>query len=393
MISRMDLGERYLEVVLRFGRLAPGLVESYVGPAELAARIEAEEQVSGPALIEQAADLRAAVGRLEPDADRAAWLEAQLRGIEAACGWLGGEPLGYRELVERCHGVRVVEVDESQFERAHELIARELPGPGTPAERFRDWTATQLVSGERLVAGLEALADEFRARTHELWNLPDAETVAFETIRGRPWTANADYRGGLRTLVQVNDELPITGWLMVDLVAHEAYPGHHTEHVYKDIALIGAQHRMEFSVWVYPTPQALMAEGIAMLAPDVLLGEAIEEVGAQCLRPLGIDYDTSGSAAVRQAHELLLPVKANLALMLDEDRIDRAGMRAYARRWRLDDDAYIERLVDNLCEQQWPPYESCYPEGLRHCRQFVDGDRKRFGRLLQEQLTPAALEA
>jgi hypothetical protein len=387
----MDLGERYLEVILRFRRLAPGLVESYVGPVELAERIDEEEAVTWPALVEQAADLQSAVDRLEPDVNRAAWLNAQLRGVEAACGWLGGEPVGYRELVERCHGVQVTEVDESQFERAHELILRELPGPGTPAERFSAWKATQLISGERLVAGLQALADEFRARTHELWDLPDGETVVFEITRGHPWMANADYRGGLRTVVQVNDELAILGWRLVELVAHEAYPGHHTEHVCKEVALMRGRRRTECCVWVYPTPQALMAEGIAMLAPEVLLGDEIEEVGARCLCPF-LEYDTAGSAAVRKAHELLLPVRAHLALMLDENRIDRAGMHVYARRWLLDDDAYLERLVDNLCQRQWPAYESCYPEGLRSCRRFVDGDRGRFARLLREQLTPAALE-
>lgn len=389
----MDLGERYLEVMLRFGRLAPGLVESSAAPAEMAARVDAEEQISGSALVHQAAELREVVDRVEPDANRAAWLDGQLRGVESACRWLGGERLGYRELVERCHGVQVVDVDEAQFERAHELIARALPGPGTPAERLQAWTAGQLVSGERLVAGLGALADELRARSHEQWNLPDDETVVFEAVSEHPWAAHADYQGSLRTLVRINDDLPITGWRMAQLVAHEAYPGHHTEHVCKDIALMRAHDRIEFSVFVYPTPQALMAEGIAMLAPEVLLGDAIEEVSAQCLRPLGIDYDTDGSAAVRQAHELLLPVVANLALMRDEDRVDRAGMIAYARRWRLDDDAYVERIVDNVCSEQWPPYESCYTEGLRHCRRFVEGDLQRFGRLLREQLTPAALEA
>jgi hypothetical protein len=38
----MDIARRYLEIVLRLRRLAPGLVESYVGPREIEARIEAE---------------------------------------------------------------------------------------------------------------------------------------------------------------------------------------------------------------------------------------------------------------------------------------------------------------------------------------------------------------
>jgi hypothetical protein len=178
---------------------------------------------------------------------------------------------------------------------------------------------------------------------------------------------------------------------MVELVAHEAYPGHHTEHVCKDVALVRGRNRAEFSVWVYPTPQALIAEGIAMLAPEILLGEEIEEVGAQFLRPLGIVYDTAGSAAVRRAKELLLAVRSNLALMLDEGRIDRTATRAYARRWLLEDDSYIDRVVENLCDRDWPPYESCYPEGLHACRHFVGGDPDRFGQLLREQVTPATL--
>ncbi|MGH2892041.1 MAG: hypothetical protein ACRDPM_02060 [Solirubrobacteraceae bacterium] len=387
----MELGQRYLELMLRFRRRAPTLVESYVGPAELAARVEAEPVLDEPQLVEQAAELRAAVERLQVDPDRAAWLAAQLRGVEAACELLGGGGVGYRTLVQRCYEVQAVEVDDAQFEHAHEVITRGLPGPGTPRERFAAWMATQLVSGEQLVAGLRALAAEFRARTHALWELPDGETVEFELARDKPWAGNADYRGGFRTVVQINDELPIMGWRMVELVAHEAYPGHHTEQVCKDVNLLRGQNRSELAVWAYPTSQALMAEGIAMLAPEMLLGPDIEDVSAQILRPLGIEYDTAGSAAVRRARELLLPIRANLALRLDEGRVDRPGMTAYARRWLLEDDAFVERLVDNLCQRDWPPYESCYPEGLRLCRRFVAGDHKRFGRLLCEQLTPAAV--
>jgi hypothetical protein len=39
----------------------------------------------------------------------------------------------------------------------------------------------------------------------------------------------------------------------------------------------------------------------------------------------------------------------------------------------------------------WRPYESCYPEGLEHCRRFTADDPARFRRLLHEQITPAQL--
>jgi hypothetical protein len=391
MMVAMDVGARYLELVLRFGRLAPSLVDSYVGSAELAARVEAEPPLSASEVAAQSADLRAQVRGLGIERDRIAWLDGQLRGIQAACEWLDGRPLDYQELMRRCHGVQAVHADEAQFEQAHELIVRALPGPGSARERFGAWTASQQVRGERLMAGLQVLARELRHRTREQWSLPEEEAITLEIVRGQPWAGYAQYQGGLRSRIQINDELPIAAWRMVELVAHEAYPGHHTEHVCKDVALVRGQNRTELSVWVYPTPQALMAEGIAMLALEILLGEDIEQVGARCLRPLGIAYDTAGSSAVRQAKQLLVAVHANLALMLHEGQIDRGGMRAYARRWLLEDDAYLDRVVQHLCQRHWPPYESCYPEGLRACRQFVAGDPARFGQLLREQLIPAAL--
>ncbi len=387
----MDVGARYLELVLRFRRLAPSLVDSYVGSPELAARVDAEGPLTESELAEQAADLRADVTRHGLEDDRVAWLDGQLRGIEAACEWLSGKTPSYRELVRRCHGVEAVQADESRFEQAHELIVRELPGRGSPRERFTAWMASQQVRGGRLIAGLEALAGELRHRSHERWSLPADEAITLEIARGQPWAGYAQYQGGLRSLIQINDELPIGAWRMVELLAHEAYPGHHTEHVCKDVALVRAQNRTELSVWVYPTPQALIAEGIAMVAPEILLGEEIEEVSARCLQPLGIVYDTAGSAAVRQAKELLLSVRTNLALMLDEGQIDQAGMRAYARRWLLEDDSYVNRVVESMRDRRWPPYESCYTEGLHACRRFVGGDPERFGQLLREQLTPATL--
>lgn len=52
---------------------------------------------------------------------------------------------------------------------------------------------------------------------------------------------------------------------------------------------------MELAVWAYPTPQALIAEGIAMQAPEIPLGDEIDKVGGRLLRPFGINYDPSCS--------------------------------------------------------------------------------------------------
>lgn len=68
----VDVGRRYLELGLRFRRLAPSLVESYHGPPELVARVDAENVLPGMDLAEQAAELRATVARVEPHRDTSA---------------------------------------------------------------------------------------------------------------------------------------------------------------------------------------------------------------------------------------------------------------------------------------------------------------------------------
>ncbi len=386
----MDVGRRYLELVLRLRRIAPSLVESYAGPAGLAATIDAEPPVSASELGEQTREFLGQVATGEIDLDRVGWLTAQLTAISTALAWLAGEPFTYRELVERCHGVSVTLAPQDRFELAHSTLDRALPGRGAIRERYQRWAVTQQVPPDRLLQGMHALAEELRRRSDARFDLPAGEEVIFELVTGKPWAGNADYTGGLRTRVAINEELPIASFRLLELVSHEAYPGHHTEHACKDADLITARARLELAVFVYPTPQALLAEGIACHALEALLGDEAEELGARCLQPLGIPYDSDVAGTVRAAQQLLLDVRPNLAIMLDEER-GPAEVRAYARRWMLEDDHQVERAVSALENRVWRPYESCYPAGLELCRSFTSGDPTRFRRLLHEQITPAQL--
>jgi len=388
--SATEPGIAYLEIALRLRKLAPWLVESYTGPSELAARVDAEQPPVGASeLREQARALGDALDRSDLEEDRRVWLSAQLAALDTALAVLAGQRFSYRQLVERCHGVAPAFVAESRFAAAHELLADTLPGNGDVRERYQRWAASQRVPAERLLTGLRALAEELRRRTGELVGLPQGEEVVFELVRDKPWAGNADYLGDFRTRVRINQDLPISSMRLLELASHEAYPGHHTEQVCKEAHLI-RRGRVELAVFLYPTPQALVAEGIGELALEALLGERADEVAAECLQPLGIPYDAETAAVYRQVDRALLPVQANLAMLLDEGR-SHDEARAYARRWLLEDDKYVGKVLSSLTTRRWAPVESCYPEGLGLCRRFTDGDPARFRRLLQEQLTTVDL--
>ncbi len=125
--------------------------------------------------------------------------------------------------------------------------------------------------------------------------------------------------------MDIGERYSISSSLLLELATHEAYPGHHTEHACKDAELAVDRGYAELGVYVYPTPQSLLSEGIACYASEALLGDEAEEVAARWLRPLGIPFDVETSRAVREAALLLLAVRPNIAIMLDEEGAGRGG--------------------------------------------------------------------
>jgi hypothetical protein len=90
---------------------------------------------------------------------------------------------------------------------------------------------------------------------------------------------------------------------------------------------------------------------------------------------------------VRAVREALGPIRPNIAILLDEHGTSLDEARAFARCWMLDSDEHVDKAVEAIAERAWPHYESCYPEGLRLCRAFVDRVPGGLRRLLTEQLT------
>src|SRR3954453_8372666 len=98
-----DVVERYLRLGLSLGRHVDGLVDSYYGPAELAAAVAAAPPVEPAALVAEAEALLGDVSAAgDLDAQRRGWLTDQLEGVGTYARVLAGESLSYAEEVERC---------------------------------------------------------------------------------------------------------------------------------------------------------------------------------------------------------------------------------------------------------------------------------------------------
>jgi len=382
----------YIDLGLHLGRHIDGLVDAYYGPPEPARRAEAAPPVAPAELVRRASDLLAELDRADLSDSRRRWLRAQVVGLQTTARKLAGQSIAYADEVELCYGVRPRRADEELFAAAHRRLEDVLPGSGPLAERFVEWREAQAVPVDRLPAALASLCEDLRDRTGRRFGLPDGEHVDFELVTGQPWSGFNYYLGDLRSRVAINVDLPVLSTSLAHLVAHEAYPGHHTEHSRKEVALVRSRQWLEESIFLVGTPQCLLAEGLADLGLEVVMGERPEPEVAAHLRPLGIRYDAEVAAAVARSAEDLGLVRANAAFLLHEDGADPEDVVDYVARWSLLSRERAEKSVSFLRDPTWRAYITCYVEGFRLCRSFVAGDPARFGRLVTEQLVPADLE-
>lgn len=385
-----DLVERYLQLGLGLGRHLDGLVDAYYGPPRLADAAQEGGPTPLPVLADVArsllADLDAGEGDL--DAARRRWLRAQVVGLRTTAQRLAGEPIGYVDEVERCYGVTPRAVEHDVLAEAHRSLDAVLAPGGSLAERLDAFRSDHLLTPDQLRAAIPALAELLRERTVQRFGLPEGEHVEFELVSDQPWSGFNYYEGDLRSRVAINTDLPVSSTTVAHLVAHEAYPGHHTEHCRKEVGLVRQRRQLEETIFLVGTPQCLLAEGLADLALEVVLGDDVHETVASVLHPLGIRYDIERVAAVAAAAEPLAGVRANAALLLHDQRAGEDAAVEELVRWGLQSWTRARKAVDFLTHPTWRAYIFCYVEGVVRCRGFVGGDPARFDRLLAEQLVP-----
>ncbi|HWD23844.1 MAG TPA: hypothetical protein VG368_00105 [Acidimicrobiales bacterium] len=397
--------ERYLALGLSIGRHIDGFVDAYYGPPELRARIDAAPAVAPVELVARARSLIGAIDAGEPldsNSDgaigsevsaRRRFLRVQSVGLLMSATVLSGVSVGYADEVEACYGVRPVRPERDTIYQAHRELEAVVPGTGPLAERLVSWRESLAVDPEVLPRAIGSLAEDLRDRTARTFGLPDDEHVDFVLEKDKPWSGFNYYLGGLTSKVAINIDLPVLSSALAHLVAHEAYPGHHTEHSRKEVGLVRGRHFLEESIFLVGTPQCLIAEGLADLGLEIVMGRRPEALIAEHLRPLGIRYEPEQIAVNAEAGEALGSVRSLAAFRLHEDGADPDTVAEEVAALGLTSLERAKKSVAFLLDPTWRSYISCYVEGLPLCRRFVGGRPERFERLITEQLVPDDLAA
>lgn len=393
----------YLLLGLRFDRIEEGYVDSFTGDAALR-RIVADEAAPAPAeLTRQAQRLLDALPDVPRqdgfDETRAAYVGAHLRALACAGRKFAGEDVGFVDEVRDYFDVEISRGDEDRYREAHARLDEVLGGAGPLAERMEADRRNDEIPPERLGECIEAFSSALRDRVRAEFPLPEAETVVYEIVTDKPWSGFNYYQGDYRSTVAVNADLRQQMSNLPSLVAHESYPGHHTEHCRKEAGLVEGLGQQEQTIFLVNTPQCLMAEGLADLALYAAIGPEWGGWAAEIYADLGLRFDGERAQAISAARATLADVRQDAALMLHDEHRDVDDVVAFVRRWLLVDDTRARQMMRFLSSPLWRAYTSTYVEGYRLLRPWLDNRpagqslTERFGRLLDEPLIPSSLRA
>jgi len=397
--SAIDLVREYLMLGLRFDRLVEGFVDAYTGDPELRRQVGNEPRPDPAVLARRASELRAelpAAGLPEP---RARFLDAHLVALECSGRVLAGQQVGFVAEVQAYFDVLIEPGDQDVYQQAHVEIDRLLPGGDPLAQRLAAYRARDEIPPQRLESAVQVLSSALRDWVRGSVGLPPEETVHYEVVTDKPWSGFNYYLGDFRSRVAINADLGHRMANLPHLVAHESYPGHHTEHCRKEADLVRTQRQAEQTIFLVNTPQCLMAEGMADLGLHAAVGPGWGPWAAEILGDLGLRMDGELAERFETAAAGLLGVRQDAALMLHDQGADPADVLAYLQRWLLITEPRARQLLRFLSDPLWRAYITTYVEGYRLLRSWLDARPpaqpldQRYLRLLDEPLIPSVIRA
>jgi hypothetical protein len=387
----------YLLLGLRFDRVESGYVDAYTGDPALRRQVDHEPAPDPADLARQAERLAELVAGDGLDQGRADFVAAHLRALACAGRKFAGQPVGFVDEVHDYFDVRITKGDPERYRDAHARLEDVLPGTGPLAERVQTHRTADEIPPQRLAECIDAFSSALRDRVRAEYPLPEGERVVYEVVTDKPWSGFNYYEGDYTSTVAVNADLKQQMSNLPRLVAHESYPGHHTEHCRKEAGLVERKGQAEQTIFLVNTPQCLMAEGLADLALHAAIGPQWGAWAAEIFADLGMRFDGQRAEAVAEASAALVDVRQDAALMLHDEHRDADEVAAFLRRWLLVDDARARQMLRFLSSPLWRAYISTYVEGYRLLRGWLDSRpngvtlTERFARLLDEPLIPSTL--
>jgi len=245
----------------------------------------------------------------------------------------------------------------------------------------------------------EEIIIDLQKWTKELFTLTSNERLDLRFVSDKPWSGYSSYQGDGLSTIEVNTDLPISILYAPDFLAHETYPGHHTESSIKEVELIRGQGRDELQIILSLSPFCISHEGIAMHAFDIAnrQNSFIDWLDSKIFPLAKLDHlDATRQLAIYKAWSDIRGVRTNAVFMYWGEGDSQERIRDYVLEYSLLPVEYVENFV-----KKWLPHPifHLYTFTYLHGYSLLDGLFSRtsaaqywFGELLKDTYLPSEIE-
>jgi hypothetical protein len=266
------IAERYVRAALKLSQHDPSLVEQWRGPEAWTPGprrpvVELLEEVD--ALLEQS---RRATSDASSSIDRARarYLDGQIRALRYALDRQLGRAATIDEQAREEFDTTFPPLDTAAVARVHARLNEVLPGAAPLAERVASLRRSTAVPRERRLAVLKAALDACRTAMPALLPLPHEDHIELRFRSGLRWDAFLRYEGNAASELAINDDGALDAARALRLACHEAYPGHHIQHLLID-RVYGERQWPELLLTPGFGPHLFYLEGAAEVGADLAI--------------------------------------------------------------------------------------------------------------------------
>ena len=395
MMKDQDLAEQFVRLALAIEQHLPGYVDSYFGPDELLAEAKQNGKLPLRKLTEKAGRLAIDISQAgDLDAQRRDFLAHQVTAMQMSLRLLSGEKVSLAEEVRGLYDIQPEWKDESNFEEAQKEWDQALPPGGSLSERMHAWSRSLEMPVEKVREILPFIIKKLRKLTRQKFDLPNGEDFSLEFVSDQPWMAYNWYLGNFQSRIDFNTDLPIKVSALPDLIAHEGYPGHHTELSIKEKKLFREQQYYEHTLALINSPSCVIAEGIATTARETVLTDLeLEDWFREEILPLAgmAHIDARRLIEISRAARKMEGLAGNAAFMLYDQQKNEAEIKQYLQKYGLRTEKESQQTIKFISDPLSRSYIFTYHIGYDLLEElFADGNREAyFRRLLEEPVTPS----
>jgi hypothetical protein len=395
--KEQSLDEAFVRLTLAINEHLPGYVDSYFGPQEWSQEAKGAGKLPLEDLSERTERLTTGISAAtEMDAQRRDFLARQATAMRMSLRLLAGDKVSLAEEVEALYDVQPEWKDESIFREAQRRLAEILPVGDSLKERLEAWNKSLEIPVETVKDLLPAVIDRLRERTLTRFGLPENESFTVEFVSDQPWGGYNWYLGEYTSRIDINTDLPARIDGLVGLMAHEAYPGHHTEHAIKEFKLVRQKDFQEHVVTLINSPSCVIAEGIATTAlKTVIADDELEDwYRSEILPRAGLSHiDAARMVEIGRAGRQMAGVVGNVAFMLHDQQKSAEELSAYLQEYALDTEKEANHFIQFVSNPLFRSYVFTYHVGYELLEElFAHVGRDRyFARLLEQPVTPSQI--